>query len=928
MTGRRGVWVALCWVGLLAASPARGEDKPRYAPPPAWVDVAPIPSIAASTDGSPIQILLEDTQTRLGADEDVIYAEAAVRILSPQGLAAMATIAPAWNPDTQTLTLHRLVVLRGDKTIDLLEGGKNVTVLRRETNLEAATLDGQLTATLQPEGLRVGDIVDFAMSVTKRDPVFQGRSDTVMAIRHAGVAGRVRLRAIWSEAKPIRWRATEGLPTPRVTRANGMTELVVDATNLAAPKAPLQAPARFADVAELEISQFQSWEEVSALMAPLYVKAAALAAGSPLLTEADRIRRASGDPKIRAEAALRLAQDQVHYVFLGMNFGGYVPADADVTWSRRFGDCKGKTALLLALLHGVGVEAEPALVSTALGDGLDQRLPSLAVFDHVFVRARIGPKVYWLDATRSGDRDLDDIPVPAFHWVLPIRASAAALERIEPPPLSEPGFESLERLDASGGFDAPAPAHLERIYRGDTAVIWRLSLDSLGRADAERGLKEQWRQWNAWIEPLSVSYAYDDAHHLMRLTMDGTAKMDWTRNGDVREFDIADSSLGFIAAFDREPGPRVDAPYAVNYPSYDRWTVRIVLPGKGAGFSLAGAPANVDTTIAARRYQRWARLDDGVATMVAEERGLAPEFAAADAPAAAAALRDLYRFNVVVRSPAASDAAGDDLLPAAPPRTAADYSLRGAAYLAHRDFDRAIADFSEAARLEPGVAKPLYDRGAARFEKGQDILALQDFDQVLRLAPRDTLAMTARGDLYMARGERALAEKDYAAALRLAPDPRTVLERRAAAHERAGLFEAEVRDDDAMIALAHEPGARPGLLNARCWARAEWGHELAPALTDCDMALSLLPGAADILDSRGLVNLRLARFKEAIEDYDAALAQSPNRAGSLFGRGLAQLGLSQKVEGRADLAAARTLSPTIDAEFARYGVRGPAAGGP
>ena len=45
---------------------------------------------------------------------------------------------------------------------------------------------------------------------------------------------------------------------------------------------------------------------------------------------------------------------------------------AATTWSRRYGDCKGKTALLIALLRGLGIEAEAALVSTDFGDGLDE----------------------------------------------------------------------------------------------------------------------------------------------------------------------------------------------------------------------------------------------------------------------------------------------------------------------------------------------------------------------------------------------------------------------------------------------------------------------------------------------------------------------------------------------------------------------------
>ncbi len=917
------------WAWLIVALPlfagwATAADRPLYGPPPAWVKPLVIPNVAASIDGSPVQILLLDTQTRLGTDADETYAEGVIRVLSPQGLAAMTSISPAWNPDTETLTFHRLAILRGGKTIDLLAGGKSVTVLRRETNLEMAMLDGHLTATVQPEGLQVGDVLDSAVTISRHDPVFQGRSETAAVAVHGGVAGRIHIREIWPSTKPIRWRATEGLPAPTLSSANGESELLVDAVTHVSPKAPLDAPPRFADVGQLELTQFQNWSEISTLMAPLYAKAASLGPDSPLHAEAERIRRASPVAKTQVEAALRLAQDQVRYLFLGMNFGGYVPAAADITWSRRFGDCKGKTVLLLALLRELGVQAEPALVSTGLGDGLDQRLPRLEVFDHVFVRARVGDRVYWLDATRTGDRDLDDIPLPDFHWVLPVRTGVADLEKVEPRPFTAPAFESLERLDASGGYDVPAAAHVEHIYRGDTAIGWRQILDGQGRADAERSLKEHWRQQISWIEPKTVDFAYDDAHRVMRLTMDGVAKMEWTRNQSYREFDIGDSNLGFKSAFKREPGPHADAPFAVNYPAYDKWTVQITLPNKGAGFGLAGAAPEADTTIAGRRYQRRSRVEGGVVTMVAEEQSLAPEFPASEAEAASAALRALSLFDVFVRGPAGPEPMSEDDV-ATQPTDAKGFELRGATFMGRREYDRAIADFTEAARLDPGVAKYAYDRGAAHYQKTEDDLALADFDRALRLDPHDTLALMARADLKTIRGEFAGAEKDFAQALSLSSSPTSVLIRRAHAHERAGQFERAVRDYTALLATDPAPTVRAEWLNARCWGRAEWGSELEAAAGDCTEALTATLQHPTILESRGLVRFRLGQYQKAIEDYTAALALSPGRATSLFGRGLAKLKSGQSAEANADLAAARAADPTIDETFARFGVFPPTA---
>ena len=919
-------------LAFLLSGVAVAADRPLYQPPAAWVRPEAVPDVAPATDGSPVQVLLDDTQFRLG-ETDEIYSDHVIRLLNPQGLAAAATVSLPWNPDTETLIFHHLLIRRGGETIDLLAGGKAVTVLRRETSLEAATLDGELTATVQPEGLRVGDVLDLSVSMTRQDPVLHGRSEATAALRYAGVAGRVRIRVSWPDAKPIRWRAAEGLPAPVMTRSGGMSELLVDVAGQAAPKQPADAPARFADVGELQLTQFATWAEVAGLVAPLYDKAARLGDDPALKARVDRIRAASNDPKARAEAALRLVQDEVHYVFLGMNFGGYVPADASVTWQRRFGDCKGKTALLLALLHALGVEAEPALASTTWGDGLDARLPRLDAFDHVITRARIGRKVYWLDATRTGDRRLDDILVPDFHWVLPLQATGGALERAEAVAYAAPAFESLQRLDATKGFDAPAAAHVEHIYRGDAAVGWRLLLDGKGRADAERGLKEHWRQQYSWIEPTTVDFHYDDAGRVMTLSLDGVARMDWIRNGGFREFAIADSNLGFSAVFKREPGPHADAPFTVPFPAYDKRTVQVVLPSNAAGFFLAGAPAVVDQTIAGRRYQRHARIDSGVVTMVAEEQSLAPEFPASAASAASDDLRALGRFNVVVRGldvAAASQPVDDDGTLAVMPRDATGFALRGVKFEARKDYARAIADFTEAVRLEPLAARHVYDRGAARFQLGQDDLALSDFNQALRLDPRHVLALMARADLFLLKGESARSAMDYEAALRLAPDPAVVLQRRADALDRAGQYKAEIADLDRLIARVPAPtgDALARLLDARCWARAEWGRQLEAALDDCSAALTQMPAAADILDSRGLVRLRLARFAEAIDDYTAALSLSPRVASSLFGRGLARLRSGDLAGGAADLASARAVTPGIDAVFARYGVKPPAGATP
>ena len=139
---RAGVFLAAAlWAGVAAAA-----DQPVYAPPETWVQPAPVPKLTDDAQGAPVQVLLNDIQSRLGAEGDDFYVERALKIFTPQGLGVSAALGQTWDPDTETLVIHKLTIIRGDQTIDALAGGKKFIVLRRENNLELAMLDGRLTA--------------------------------------------------------------------------------------------------------------------------------------------------------------------------------------------------------------------------------------------------------------------------------------------------------------------------------------------------------------------------------------------------------------------------------------------------------------------------------------------------------------------------------------------------------------------------------------------------------------------------------------------------------------------------------------------------------------------------------------------------------------------------------------------------------------
>jgi tetratricopeptide (TPR) repeat protein len=887
------VLVAVVALMMSAAGWARAAEQPQYRPPEAWVKALAIPTSGSDADGA-AQILLQDYQTAFGAQGDEFYQETAVKIRSAQGLSDWGNVIIPWQPDTETLVIHTLAIIRGDKTIDLLAGGKTFTVLRRETNLEMAMLDGTLTATIQPEGLQVGDVLHLAYTRQRHDPVMKGRSQDWNYLARPGVVERAYFRMVWPRSKPVRWKAALGLGQPAVSQTATGSELVIDMAKAEAPQAPRGAPQRFGNLANIQATDFSSWADASALMQPLYAKAATLAPDSPLRAEIARIKAASGDPKVRAAAALKLVEDQVRYLYLGLNNGGYVPADADVTWARRFGDCKAKTVLLLALLKGLGVEAQPALVSTEWGDGLDQRLPTMDAFDHVAVRARIGGKTYWLDGTRIGDDDLDGLPTPDFHWMLPVQAAGGALEPLRPTLYAEPHMESRMRLDASAGMDAPAAAHVEHLFRGDEGLGVRLRLQAMSHADLDRAMRGYWRKATPWIEPKSVAFSHDAKGVI--LTMDGSANLLWSKDGENRDLFIDDSNMGYDASFQREPGPNHEAPFAVSYPSYATRHVQVVLPQNGEGFILANA-GPISTVVAGVEYRRTAAIDKGVASIDISIRSMAPEFPFAEAPAAAATLRDWGLHAVAIRSnPRLAHAETDadkclkrgadalsactaliQSLPPGSPGLAAAYFGLAAVYYDGRDWDRAIVGYTNSLQVRPDLPDAYEGRGAAYANKALFALALADYDQAIKLSPKTPLYWDNRGLAYVNQGKTGEAVADFTQALELDPKNADVLLHRATTYRVGKDWDHALADLDHAIAL-HPDAAGP-------YADRGLVHNLKGepdlALKDLDKALALDPKAVGALAARGGLHEARGEWDLAIADLSQALALNPRNAGML-----------------------------------------------
>jgi tetratricopeptide (TPR) repeat protein len=107
---------------------------------------------------------------------------------------------------------------------------------------------------------------------------------------------------------------------------------------------------------------------------------------------------------------------------------------------------------------------------------------------------------------------------------------------------------------------------------------------------------------------------------------------------------------------------------------------------------------------------------------------------------------------------------------------AQEYIKRGMEFYNQDDFDRAIADFIEALRLDPGIVEAknnlytaYFNRGVANFRKGDNDKAIADLTEAVALNPNDVDAYGARGTIRKEIGDHDGVINDFTKVIQLAP---------------------------------------------------------------------------------------------------------------------------------------------------------------
>ena len=564
-------------------SGTHGKDELQYliGAPAAWVKpVTPFdPDLERSAEDSyGFRSRLQDYQYNgVHRDQTSSYYANEFELTNRYGVENYSTIEIGFDPSYEKLTLHEIRVLRGTEIIDKLATSRR-TVLQREQELDALIYDGTQTLAIVLDDVRVGDTVRYAYTLAGANPIFADNREIMIRTERSVALDRQYTRILSSSSRPL-YRRVRGPELPlTITRDELVEEVVLDQFGLPETEHEDYVPSRHDDSGAIVFSDMADWKSVNDWALPMYQLPRDTA--PELVALAGVIRAAHDDKAAQIGAALQWVQDEVRYFGVELGTNSHWPSRPQETLGRRYGDCKDKTLLLMALLKELGVDAQAALVNTHRSLDADNYPLRLHAFNHVIVHVSHAGKSHFIDPTIGYQKGA----LGEFHEPNYGRALALSPDTTELTPMnttrSGKRLKVTKSLTVAPNADEPHHLAVTTHRMGSLAESIRYRLDTDGPRTLGSDYEVYYEDYFDSIVANGLPSFTEQDGGLLEIVEAYRIDQLWLEDENVDEYIwvYGDEIIGYLDKVKKTSG-RIK-PYALRHPVIVDETWQVSLPSK------------------------------------------------------------------------------------------------------------------------------------------------------------------------------------------------------------------------------------------------------------------------------------------------------------------------------------------------------------
>lgn len=361
-----------------------------------------------AAEGTGVVVLLEEHHYAIDKSGRAIASVRRVyRLLQQDAVELWASVEQEYAPWYELRPEFRARVIRSDGTVHWLDPKTIADSPAQEFDSSIFSDRRVLRAPLP--AVSAGAVVEYEITVRETVPLLDAGTVRRVTIPDSAPIERFRLSIEAAKGVPLR-TGSRHIPDAAVRRSETgrSTHIKLEMGPIAARESwegnlPFQESLQ----PYFAFSTGQTWQAVATRYEEIVNRQIQAADLRPLLEGVDL----SGPPlEVAARLTARLHKE-IRYT--GVEFGeaAIVPRTPAEVLQRKYGDCKDKSALLVALLRAAGMRADVALLSAGFHTDVGADLPGLGQFNHAIVHVAAANPV-WIDATspetRVGELPLQD----------------------------------------------------------------------------------------------------------------------------------------------------------------------------------------------------------------------------------------------------------------------------------------------------------------------------------------------------------------------------------------------------------------------------------------------------------------------------------------------------------------------------------------
>lgn len=475
-------------LSIFPAASSGADDAGRWNLPHFTADASILNATASrvtTKPGTDVIVLDEETNYVFDAEGKATRSHYIVyKVLTQKGAEGWDATSLSWEPWHEERPTMRARVITPDNVIHALDL-KTITDAPARDDDDKTYSDGRVLRAPLP-AIAPGSIVEEEQVTAESAPFF-GSGIVVRTYFGGSVPVQESILTVDAPAPlPVRYSA-QLLPDLKLQKkeADGRTQLIfeqgpMEAWDEAESYLPKDQPAG----PLVTFSTGTSWQGIAEGYGKI-VDEKATSKDVQSLVDGLVAHKATREEK--AAAILQYIDKEIRYT--GVEFGeaAITPHAPAETLKHKYGDCKDKATLAVAMLRAAGIPAYLALLNVGQRHDVEADLPGMGNFDHAIVHAPGSPD-FWIDATDEYAR-LGQLPrADQGRFALVARKESTSLVTI--PEASSQENRIVEKREFYLEENGPARIVETTEPHGVFDSEFRASYAGTNDKDIEKGLKE------------------------------------------------------------------------------------------------------------------------------------------------------------------------------------------------------------------------------------------------------------------------------------------------------------------------------------------------------------------------------------------------------------------------------------------------------